>query len=309
MEPQVTVQIAAEVLGGGVVHPLRQANHLDLLRDHIDDKVGRQARAAVIEPLEDIAVAQRGDPNGASLVVDLGVVIGYLELADHIGQLAQLAVAQLFGGVPIQHGDLVKGDLLDLIGKAAGLYRHQLGIGAAAQNDAGKQAAHHIDDEYGADDHQRNHAAALQQLPEGPAVFRLPVNTGGDGGGDAVNGGDKEEEAVKCRRVKIDGGQLHIEVDKARYDGNDEVNEDVFAGKAGFGHRWRSFRIKSDQWVRSSPQKNSATVPGPVWLPMVVPMLLIITLPLRWGNFSSTRSATARASSIQADMEIKHLPL
>ena len=25
--------------------------------------------------------------------------------------------------------------------------------------------------------------------------------------------------------------------------------------------------------VRSSPQKNRATVPGPVWLPMVVPML------------------------------------
>ncbi len=51
------------------------------------------------------------------------------------------------------------------------------------------------------------------------------------------------------------------------------------------------------QSLRSAPQKNSATVPGPVWLPMVVPMLLISTLPSSFGNFASTRSATARASS------------
>ena len=45
------------------------------------------------------------------------------------------------------------------------------------------------------------------------------------------------------------------------------------------------------------PQKNNATVPGPVWLPMVVPMLLISTFPFRLGKRSSIRSATARASS------------
>lgn len=51
------------------------------------------------------------------------------------------------------------------------------------------------------------------------------------------------------------------------------------------------------QAVRSSPQKNRATVPGPVWLPMVVPTLYISTLPLSCGNRASTRSATALASS------------
>ena len=60
--------------------------------------------------------------------------------------------------------------------------------------------------------------------------------------------------------------------------------------------------------TRGMPQKNRATVPGPVWLPMVVPMLLMSTLPLSLGNRSSTRRATSRASSSQADMEMKHLP-
>ena len=59
----------------------------------------------------------------------------------------------------------------------------------------------------------------------------------------------------------------------------------------------------------SPPQKKRATVPGPVWLPMVVPMELMSTLPLRRGKVFSTRSATARASSMQADSEMKHLPL
>ena len=59
------------------------------------------------------------------------------------------------------------------------------------------------------------------------------------------------------------------------------------------------FRVASQQRqsFRSSPQKKRATVPGPVWLPMVVPMELMSTLPLRWGKAASTRSATARASS------------
>ena len=49
------------------------------------------------------------------------------------------------------------------------------------------------------------------------------------------------------------------------------------------------------------PQKNKATVPGPVWLPMVVPMLLISTFPLSLGKRSSTSLATSLASSMQAD--------
>ena len=45
---------------------------------------------------------------------------------------------------------------------------------------------------------------------------------------------------------------------------------------------------RSNQSTLSSPQKKSATVPGPVWLPIVVPTLLMTTLPFSFGNFAST---------------------
>ncbi len=64
-----------------------------------------------------------------------------------------------------------------------------------------------------------------------------------------------------------------------------------------------------NQSSRFLPQKNSATVPGPVWLPMTVPMELMSTLPSILGNRPSTRSATARASSIQAELDIYTLPV
>ena len=59
-----------------------------------------------------------------------------------------------------------------------------------------------------------------------------------------------------------------------------------------------------NQFSRFLPQKNSATVPGPVWAPMVVPMELMSTFPSSLGNRSSTNRATSRASSRQAELEI-----
>ena len=152
LEPQVAVQVAAEMLGGGIAHPFGQAHHLHLLRYHIDNEVGRQAVAAVVEPFEDIAVFQRGHADGAAVVIDLGIVFGNLKLADHIGQLAQLAVPQLFRRIAVQHGDLIKGDLLNILGKAARFHRHQAGVGAGTQDHAGKQPADDINDKHGGND-------------------------------------------------------------------------------------------------------------------------------------------------------------
>ena len=45
---------------------------------------------------------------------------------------------------------------------------------------------------------------------------------------------------------------------------------------------------------RLSPKKNSATVPGPVWAPMTVPMLLIITLPYFTVEFRKRRFDAVR---------------
>ena len=45
--------------------------------------------------------------------------------------------------------------------------------------------------------------------------------------------------------------------------------------------------VRATTSVRLSPTKNNANVPGPVCEPMTVPMLLIITLPLKCGNAAS----------------------
>ena len=56
------------------------------------------------------------------------------------------------------------------------------------------------------------------------------------------------------------------------------------------------------------PQKNVATVPGPVCTPMVAPMGKISTLPSSLGKVSSMRRATSCASARHSDWLMKHLP-
>ncbi|MPM44331.1 hypothetical protein SDC9_91009 [bioreactor metagenome] len=104
----MAVKIPAEVLGGGVLDALVKAHHSGFLADHINQNIGGDALAAVIQPLDDVAVYQIGDPHGALVVVDLSVIVGNLKLADHVVQFAQLAVAQLLRGGLIQHGDCVE---------------------------------------------------------------------------------------------------------------------------------------------------------------------------------------------------------
>ena len=73
--------------------------------------------------------------------------------------------------------------------------------------------------------------------------------------------------------------------------------------------RWKRFLCPADLQIRqggqscfyqvlgSALQKKRATVPGPVWEPIRLPIQLISTLPLSFGKVSSIKSATARASS------------
>ena len=64
LEAEVAVEVAGEVLGGGVLHALVKADDVHALIDHVDDEVGGKAGGAVVEPLDDVAVAQRGDAHG-----------------------------------------------------------------------------------------------------------------------------------------------------------------------------------------------------------------------------------------------------
>ena len=76
-------------------------------------------------------------------------------------------------------------------------------------------------------------------------------------------------------------------------------------GRAIDAPPWR-FPLRSfyRSFSRRLPQKKTATVPGPVCEPIVVPISLISTLPFRCGKAASIIAATAFASSRQAEWEI-----
>ena len=139
----MAVQVAAEVLGGGVVDALVQTDDLHVLSHHVDKQIGGQAVGAVVQPLDDIAVAQGRDADRAALVVDLGIVVGHLELGDHVRQLTQFAVAQLCGGVGIQHGDLVIGDLGNVLSKVPLLHPKQTAVPGCVENLQREHAKQH----------------------------------------------------------------------------------------------------------------------------------------------------------------------
>ena len=141
-EPQQAVEIAAKMVIGGVLHAVFQTDDLSGLVHHVHQHIGRQAFAHVVDPLEQVAVAQGGHANGGVLIVDLVIVFGHLELGDHVGQLAQLAAAQPFGRVLVQHGHLVKGNFRHIGGKIAVFDGQKLGVGLAAEHHAAQQGAH-----------------------------------------------------------------------------------------------------------------------------------------------------------------------
>ena len=195
VEAQMAVQVAAEVLGGGVVDALVQTDDLHVLSHHVDKQIGGQAVGAVVQPLDDIAVAQGRDADRAALVVDLGIVIGHLELGDHVRQLAQLAVAQLCGGVGIQHGDLVIADLLHLRGKVAVGNGQQVAVVPGTEQLPADHRAHQCrGDQRGGRD--EGHGALLFQKGE-VALGTGALKTGGQYGAAAVHGAHQQHEDIE----------------------------------------------------------------------------------------------------------------
>ena len=76
----------------------------------------------------------------------------------------------------------------------------------------------------------------------------------------------------------------------------------LFSGETeGFPRGRKATGWGGDQLFRRSPQKNSATVPGPVCAPMVHPIGKSLISPRIFGNFSRTSWATAWASSRQSE--------
>ena len=62
-EAQRAVEVAAEVLAGGILDTVAELDEVGLLSHHIDHDISGQALGTVIEPLDDISIDQRGHPN------------------------------------------------------------------------------------------------------------------------------------------------------------------------------------------------------------------------------------------------------
>ena len=195
VEPQVAVEVAAEMLGGGVVDAVLQSHHLHVLGHHVDEQIGGQTVGAVVQPLDDVAVAQGRHPHGATLIVDLGVVVGYLELGHHVRQLTQLAVAQLGGGVGIQHRDLVVADLLHLGGKVAVGDGQQVAVIPGAEQLPADHRAHQRRD-HQCRRYDQRHGALLFQEAE-VALHAGALKPGGQDGAAAVHGAHQQHEDIE----------------------------------------------------------------------------------------------------------------
>ena len=226
-EAQVAVKVAGEVLGGCVLHAVGKAHDLDVLRDHVDDEVGGKSLRAVVEPLDDVAVAQRRDAHGAAMIVDLRVVFGHLELRDHVGQLAELAVAELFGAVAVEHRDAVIGDLFDFACKAAALDRQQCLIVLGPQHDPRRQRADECRDDHQRHNEKRRSALLFdeREIALGPRVLKA----GGEKRADAVRDAEQQHEAIELFGMQVDGGQLHVEEDRADKQRDERIDRNAAA--------------------------------------------------------------------------------
>ena len=211
--------VPVQGLGEGVLHALGQTDHLGLLGHHVHQHIGGQALGPVGEPLDQIGVGDGGHPDGPALIVDLSGVVGVLELADHVAEGAHLPVAQVFGGLPVQGGDLVEGDLGDVGGEVAVLHGQQVPISGGPQDGQGEDLAHSGHDDQ--QEEQRPHRQALSlheagvfpEIALGRGLLRLQPEAGGEEGDQGVDDAQEPHEAVEVSGLGVQGGEGHIEVD------------------------------------------------------------------------------------------------
>ena len=212
MEAQGTVQVSVKIFRGGVTHPpqvqVRQTDHLGLLGHHVHGNVCGQAFLGVDEPFKEVAIFQGGHTNRSALVVDLGVVICHLKLADHVRQLAQLAVAQTASRRFIQHGNFVVGHLLDLGGSRTVNQFQKITIGAGAENGNRNDLAHHED--RGQDQHKDDHHFTLV-LGKGEVIPQMNalaagIHTQSNHKYQDVDQQEHQNKAVKPGVMQVDGG-------------------------------------------------------------------------------------------------------
>ena len=219
----MTVQVPAKVLGGGVLDALFQPHQFHVLRHHVDEDIGGQPVPPVGNPLDKVGIAQGGDAHRPPLIVDLGVVLVDLELADHVAQLTQLPVAQPLGTVFVQHGDLVKGDLLHLVGEISVLDGQQSRIVPRSEDHRGHQRPHNAHHQSSGQEQGGDLALLFYkaEIPLGAAALK----PGGHHGAGHVYQAQQEQEAIEALILRIEGRQGKIEVNRPHHQGDQQVEQ------------------------------------------------------------------------------------
>ena len=252
------------MLGGGVLDALLQPHQLHALVHHVDEQVGGQAFGAVGHPLDHIGVHQRGDAHGAALVVDLGVVVHHLKLADHVAELPQLPVPQPLGAVPVQHGDLVVGDLRHIAGEIPGLKGQQLRVGPRPEDHAAGDGPHKGRDQQGQGQEEGDGALLFQK---GEVFLRpLGLEPGGQQGAAAVHRAQHQDKDIKIGRFQVDRRQLRIEIDQGHRQSDAQVDEHPGEGgadgPAGFLLPGRSVSLGGCAAVEALPVEAAGVCTG-----------------------------------------------
>ena len=239
--------VAVEGLGEGVLHALAEAHHLGLLGHHVHHHVGGQAVAPVGEPLDQIGIGDGCHPDGPALVVDLGGVVGVLKLADHVAECAHLAVAQVLGGGAIQCGDLIEGDLADILGELPVLHGEEIPVGRRPEDGGGQDGAHqgHGDQGQKQDAHGETLLLDEAQVVLHPAAAGGHVHAGGDQGTQDIHHAEDTHEGVEVTGLEVDGRQGHIEIDQAHHGGDEQADQDLAQPALGALSVFRRFLFHS----------------------------------------------------------------
>ena len=234
-ETQVAHDVAVEGLGEGVLHALLEPHHAGLLGDHVHQHIGGQAVASVGEPLDEVGVVNGCHPDGPALVVDLGGVVGVLELAHHVAEGAHLAVPQVLGGGPVQGGDLVEGDLGDVLGKVAVGHGEQVPVGGGPEDGHGDQGA---DDAHGDEQHHEDAHREALGLHKAEVLFQAGAGShaeaGGEEGGHHKDEAEKKDKGVEVPVLEVQGGEGEVEVDEAEHQSDGQAEEDAGGLAHGF---------------------------------------------------------------------------
>ena len=209
------------------------------MADHVHHHIGGQAPAAVGEPLDQVRVLDGGHADGPALVVDLGGVVRVLKLADHVAQRAHLAVAQVLGGLAVQGGYLVKGDLGHLLGEAAVFHGEQVPVGRRPEDGHGQHVAHQRHRQHRHEQNGHGQAAAFDEAQPLPQLFparhlhRGVQSAGQQEDAAHVYQAQKAQEAVKLRVVQVEGGQGDVEAHKAHQRGHSQAEQGAAQAAAG----------------------------------------------------------------------------